>query len=110
MPAPATMVTSGSWCAAMNASITGSIVFVSALFPSNADTMSGNPSWLAGQQPDRDLRLQTPLLRQPALPEPPPASAQTDWLEPPRGWGSAPPGWAGPQQVENSFPPHASVA
>ena len=40
MPASAT----GRSCAAMNASITGSIVLVSALFPSNADTISGNPS------------------------------------------------------------------
>ena len=45
MPASATTVTSGSWCAAMNASMTGSMVLVSALFPSNADTISGNPSW-----------------------------------------------------------------
>ena len=44
MPASATTVTSGSWCAAMNASMTGSIVLVSALLPSNADTISGNPS------------------------------------------------------------------
>ena len=29
----------------MNASMTGSIVLVSALLPSNALTMSGNPSW-----------------------------------------------------------------
>ena len=28
----------------MNASMTGSIVLVSALFPSNAETISGNPS------------------------------------------------------------------
>jgi hypothetical protein len=44
IPASATTVISGSWWAAMNASITGSIVLVSALFPSNAETMSGNPS------------------------------------------------------------------
>jgi hypothetical protein len=40
---PATTVTFGRWWAAMNAWITGSIVLVSALFPSNADTVSGNP-------------------------------------------------------------------
>ena len=45
IPASATTVTSGSSCAAMNASMTGSMVLVSALFPSNADTISGNPSW-----------------------------------------------------------------
>ena len=44
IPASATTVTSGSWCAAMNDSITGSIVRVSARLPSNADTISGNPS------------------------------------------------------------------
>jgi hypothetical protein len=36
-------VTSGGSCAAMNTSMTGSIVLVSALSPSNADTISGNP-------------------------------------------------------------------
>ena len=45
MPASATMVTSGSWWAAMNFSMTGSMVLVSALFPSKALTMSGKPSW-----------------------------------------------------------------
>ena len=45
MPASATTVTSGRRWAAMNASMTGSIVLVSAMFPSNADTISGNPSW-----------------------------------------------------------------
>jgi hypothetical protein len=44
IPASATTVTSGSRWAAMNFSITGSMVLVSALFPSNAETMSGNPS------------------------------------------------------------------
>ena len=43
MPASATTVTSVSWWAAMNALITGSIVAVSALLPSNASTVSGNP-------------------------------------------------------------------
>src|SRR5215471_17001112 len=38
IPASATTVTSGSWWAAMNTSITGSIVLVSARLPSNADT------------------------------------------------------------------------
>jgi hypothetical protein len=44
IPASATTVTSGSRRAAMNFSITGSIVLVSALFPSKALTISGNPS------------------------------------------------------------------
>ena len=43
MPASATTVTSASWWAAMNARIVGSIVVVSALLPSNASTISGNP-------------------------------------------------------------------
>ena len=43
MPASATTVTSGRSCAAMNDPITGSIV--SALLPSNAETISGNPPW-----------------------------------------------------------------
>jgi hypothetical protein len=29
----------------MRDSMTGSIVLVSAMFPSNADTISGNPAW-----------------------------------------------------------------
>jgi hypothetical protein len=45
MPASATTVTSGSWWAAMNFSLTGSIVLVSARFPSKAESMSGNPAW-----------------------------------------------------------------
>ena len=45
MPASATTVTSGSRWAAMNFSMTGSMVLVSALLPSNAETMRGNPSW-----------------------------------------------------------------
>ena len=44
IPASATTVTPGSWWSVMNASITGSMVLVSALFPSNAETISGNPS------------------------------------------------------------------
>ena len=44
MPASATTVTSGSWWAAMNFSVTGSMVFVSARLPSNAETNSGKPS------------------------------------------------------------------
>ena len=43
-PASATTVTSGRSRAAMNAVMTGSIVLVSALFPSNAWTISGNPA------------------------------------------------------------------
>jgi hypothetical protein len=46
IPASATTVTSGRSWAVMNDSMTGSMVLVSALFPSNALTMSGNPSWL----------------------------------------------------------------
>ena len=49
IPASATTVTSGSWCAAMKDSMTGSMVLVSALFPSNALTMSGNPSALVSR-------------------------------------------------------------
>ena len=45
IPASATSVTSGRSCAAMNAWMTGSIVLVSALLPSNALTTSANPSW-----------------------------------------------------------------
>ena len=45
IPASATTVTSGSRWAAMNFSMTGSIVLVSALLPSKALTISGNPSW-----------------------------------------------------------------
>ena len=41
--ASAKTVTSGSWQSAVNALITGRIV--SALLPSNAETVSGNPSW-----------------------------------------------------------------
>ncbi len=37
------MVTSESWWAALKALMTGSIVAVSALLPSNASTVSGNP-------------------------------------------------------------------
>ena len=44
IPASATTVTSGRSWAAMNASMTGSIVLVSARFPSKALTISGNPS------------------------------------------------------------------
>ena len=43
IPASATTVTSASWWAAMNASIVGSMVVVSARLPSNASTISGNP-------------------------------------------------------------------
>jgi len=45
IPASATIVTSGRPCAAMNAWIVGIIVRVSALFPSNASTISGKPVW-----------------------------------------------------------------
>jgi hypothetical protein len=43
IPASATTVTSASWWAAMNAVIVGSIVVISAVLPSNASTISGNP-------------------------------------------------------------------
>lgn len=43
MPASATTVTSLSWWAFMNARIVGSIVVVSAVLPSNALTINGNP-------------------------------------------------------------------
>ena len=43
MPASATTVTSGSWWAAMNALMTGSMVLVSPLSPSKAESISGNP-------------------------------------------------------------------
>ena len=69
MPASATTVTSGSRWAAMNASMTGSMVLVSALFPSNAETISGNPA-ASGEQADGDLRLQAALLGEPGLAEP----------------------------------------
>ncbi len=49
IPASATTVTSGSWWAAMNSSMTGSMVLVSALLPSNAETISGNPAWSASR-------------------------------------------------------------
>jgi hypothetical protein len=42
-PPSATTVTLLSWWAAMNPVMTGSIVLVSALLPSNACTISGNP-------------------------------------------------------------------
>jgi hypothetical protein len=72
MPASATTVTSGSWWAVMKDSVTGSIVLVSAMSPSKAWTISGNPA-LVGQQPDRDLRFQAALLGEPAVAEPSPA-------------------------------------
>jgi hypothetical protein len=43
IPASATTVTSASWWAAMNASMVGSMVLVSALLPSKASTINGNP-------------------------------------------------------------------
>jgi hypothetical protein len=43
IPASATIVTSDSWWAVMNALIVGNIVSVSALLPSNASTVNGNP-------------------------------------------------------------------
>ena len=69
IPASATTVTSGRWCAAMNASMTGSMVLVSALFPSKALNHQREPVCV-GEQPDGDLRLQPPLLGEPGLAEP----------------------------------------
>ena len=43
MPASAITVTSVNWWAALKALMTGSMVAVSALLPSNAATVSGNP-------------------------------------------------------------------
>jgi hypothetical protein len=43
IPASATTVTSASRWAAMNEVMVGSIVLVSAWFPSNASTINGNP-------------------------------------------------------------------
>src|SRR5215472_17549833 len=68
IPASATTVTSGRSCAAMNDSITGSIVLVSALLPSNADHQ--REAVLAGEQAYGDLRLEPPLLRITRLAEP----------------------------------------
>ena len=61
IPASATMVTSGSWWTATNFLMDGSIVFVSAILPSKACTISGEPV-PPGEQADRDLGLQPPLL------------------------------------------------
>lgn len=58
-------VTSGKSWAAMKDSMTGCMVLVSALFPSNADTISGTV--LAGEQADGDLWLQPPLFGEPGL-------------------------------------------
>src|SRR5215207_8610995 len=69
IPASATTVTSGKPGAAAKASITGKIVFVSAVFPSNARTCSGKPAHI-GQQADGDLRLQPTFLGEPGLAEP----------------------------------------
>jgi hypothetical protein len=69
MPASATTVTSGSWCAAMNDLMTGSIVLVSAIFPSNADTMSGNPAWSVSR-PMVTCGSSRRSLEKPALPKP----------------------------------------
>ena len=61
MPASATTVTSVRWWAALNALITGSIVAVSALLPSNASTAQREPGCV-GEQPDGDLRIQAAFL------------------------------------------------
>ena len=44
IPASATTVTSVSWWAVLNALMTGTMVAVSALLPSKAATVSGNPA------------------------------------------------------------------
>ncbi len=69
MPASATTVTSVSWWAVLKALMTGSMVAVSALLPSNASTASGNPV-ASVKQPDGDLRFQAALLGEPGLTEP----------------------------------------
>jgi hypothetical protein len=69
IPASATTVTSGSWRAVMNDLMTGSIVLVSALLPSNALTMSGKPCWSVSR-PMVICGLQPPLLREARLAEP----------------------------------------
>ena len=70
MPASATTVTSGSWWAVMKASITGSIVFVSAMLPSNAWTISGNPARSVSRPMvicgSRRRSLENPLSRNPS--------------------------------------------
>jgi hypothetical protein len=67
MPAPATIVTSGSWRAAMNFSMAGSIVW-SLLYCPRRRRPSGEPV-AACEQADRDLRLQAPFLGEPGLAE-----------------------------------------
>jgi hypothetical protein len=57
----------------MNERIVGSIVSVSALLPSNASTISGNPA-ASVSSPDRDLRLQPAFLGEPGLADPSPSS------------------------------------
>ena len=69
MPASATTVTSGRSWAAMNDSMTGSIVLVSALLPFERGDHEREPV-LAGEQADGDLRLQPPLLGEARLAEP----------------------------------------
>src|SRR2546423_7418584 len=69
IPASATMTTSVRRCAAMNALITGSIVVVSALLPSNALTISGNPA-ASVNRPTVIWGLQATFLGEPGLAEP----------------------------------------
>lgn len=69
MPASATIVTSRSRWAVMNARIVGSMVAVSARLPSNASTASGNPE-ASVSRPMGDLRLEAPLLGEARLAEP----------------------------------------
>lgn len=69
IPASATTVTSVRWWAAMKAAMAGSMVVVSARFPSNAVTDRGT-----GEQTDRDLRFQPSFLREPRSRNPSPVS------------------------------------
>ena len=69
IPASATTVTSDSWWAALKALITGSIVAVSALLPSNASTVSGNPA-ASVSSPRVICGSRRRLLGEPGLTEP----------------------------------------
>jgi hypothetical protein len=70
IPASATIVTSGRSWAAMKDSMTGSMVLVSALLPSNAETISGNPSCPVSRPRvicgSRRRSLEKPLSRNPS--------------------------------------------
>jgi hypothetical protein len=69
IPASATTVTPPSRCASRNAVMVGIIVCVSAVLPSNASTVNGQPGRV-GEQPDGDLPLQMALPGEPRLAKP----------------------------------------